>query len=143
MELAADPRALLLGGELGVQLPFALELRGPLGERRGQQAARADRPADEPGADRDEQDRDVDVVVGRGVHGEPEAGDERDEDRPADAPRQGHAQRDGLEIASALVVSDATAKTHVKHILAKLGLDNRVQAVVYAYESGVVTPGAG
>ena len=48
-----------------------------------------------------------------------------------------------LEIASALVVSDATAKTHVKHVLAKLGLDNRVQAVVYAYENGLVTPGAG
>ena len=89
-------------------------------------------PADEPGADRDEQDRDVDVVRRSRRHGEPETGDERDEDRPADAPRQGHAQRDGLEITLALVVSDATAKTHVKRILAKLDLDNRVQAVVCA-----------
>jgi DNA-binding NarL/FixJ family response regulator len=46
-----------------------------------------------------------------------------------------------LELARTLVVSDATAKTHVKHVLAKLRLDNRVQAVVYAYEHGIVTPG--
>jgi DNA-binding NarL/FixJ family response regulator len=42
------------------------------------------------------------------------------------------------EIAEALVVSDATAKTHVAAILAKLGVRNRAQAVVIAYESGVV-----
>jgi len=41
------------------------------------------------------------------------------------------------EIASALFVSDATVKTHVARILAKLGLRDRVQAVVYAYEHGV------
>jgi DNA-binding NarL/FixJ family response regulator len=39
-----------------------------------------------------------------------------------------------LEIAAALTVSEPTAKTHVAHILAKLSLRNRVQAVVYAYE---------
>jgi DNA-binding NarL/FixJ family response regulator len=47
------------------------------------------------------------------------------------------------EIAAELVVSDATAKTHVAHVLMKLGVRDRVQAVVYAYESGVVVPGAG
>ena len=36
------------------------------------------------------------------------------------------------------MVSDATAKTHVSNVLAKLGLRNRVQAVIFAYESGLV-----
>jgi DNA-binding NarL/FixJ family response regulator len=45
------------------------------------------------------------------------------------------------EIAHTLVVSDATAKTHVAHVLMKLGVRDRVQAVIYAYESGLVQPG--
>jgi DNA-binding NarL/FixJ family response regulator len=45
------------------------------------------------------------------------------------------------EIASALVLSEATVKTHVKHVLAKLGVRDRVHAVVLAYESALVTPG--
>jgi len=46
------------------------------------------------------------------------------------------------EIADALFVSEATIKTHVSHILAKLELRDRVQAVVVAYESGIAVPGA-
>jgi DNA-binding NarL/FixJ family response regulator len=46
------------------------------------------------------------------------------------------------EICEQLVISEATAKTHVARILQKLDLRDRVQAVIYAYESGLVRPGA-
>lgn len=46
------------------------------------------------------------------------------------------------EIAERLFVSDATAKTHVARVLSKLELRNRVQAVIYAYEHGLVTAAA-
>jgi DNA-binding NarL/FixJ family response regulator len=44
------------------------------------------------------------------------------------------------EIAAVLSISEATVKTHVGHIMAKLGLRDRIQIVVYAYETGLVTP---
>ena len=45
------------------------------------------------------------------------------------------------EICERLVISEATAKTHVAHILQKLQLRDRVQVVIYAYEAGLVAPG--
>jgi DNA-binding NarL/FixJ family response regulator len=45
------------------------------------------------------------------------------------------------EIAAALVVEESTIRTHVKHVLAKLGLRDRIQAVIFSYENGINTRG--
>ena len=47
------------------------------------------------------------------------------------------------EIAATLYLSEATVKSHIARILAKLGLRDRVQVAVYAYEHGIVRPGRG
>jgi DNA-binding NarL/FixJ family response regulator len=53
------------------------------------------------------------------------------------------AGRTNAEIAAELVLGEGTVKTHVNHVFAKLSLRDRAAAVVYAFESGLVSPRRG
>jgi len=69
------------------------------------------------------------------------AGENRLSQRELDVVRQVAQGLSNAEIAGRLYLSEATVKSHIARILAKLGLRDRVQIVIFAYESGIIRPG--
>ena len=72
---------------------------------------------------------------------DPEPVDRPVTEREVDVLRLMAIGKGNAELATHLYLGEGTIKTHVSHVLAKLGLRDRVQAVVFAFESGLVEPG--
>lgn len=84
----------------------------------------------------------IEEYARRPVAHDPPAGVERLSGREVEVVRLLAKGRSNAELAAELFVSEGTVKTHVSSVLTKLNLRDRVQAVVFAYESGLVQPGA-